>query len=134
MDVLECYVKEQVLHTERLLTIRQNVPKFMEKLFPSSEPVSYVHETTVVDLKSKNVRAVSRNLTFRELMTMEERVEYSSRNNSTTFTQEAAVTVNLRHFSNYLEDIVLNRFKANAAKGKQALEQVLDSLFNVSFD
>ncbi|KAL7754221.1 Phospholipid metabolism protein [Sorochytrium milnesiophthora] len=133
VDVInrEVDVEAQILRTERLITMKQNIPSFVSKFFTDKEPVSYVHELSEVDLKTQTMTAKSTNITYRDIMTMEESISYSlDRANpaQTTFKQEAAINVYITRFGSYLEDMVLTRFKANAHKGRQGLEQVLDMI------
>ena len=131
------------LHTERLLSCKQNVPEFILKLV-GGQSSSIVYEKSEVDLEGKRLVLKSTNLTYSHLMTVEETCIYEafketddkspveSSNEWTKFTQSA----NIRSFSawNYLreslEDFSINRFQANAHKGRAALESVLNGLFD----
>lgn len=66
----------KILHTERLLTCSQNAPAFISKLL-GGENVSHVYEKSWVDPISKKITLVSRNLTFSNLMTVEETCTYT---------------------------------------------------------
>ena len=131
------------LHTERLLSCKQNVPEFILKLV-GGQNSSIVYEKSEVDLEGRRLVLKSTNLTFSHLMTVEETCIYEAiaetdtnqntelQKGWTKFTQSA----NIRSFSawNYLrdslEDFSINRFQANAHKGRAALESVLNGLFN----
>lgn len=121
------------LYTERLLSCKQNVPEFILKLV-GGQNSSIVYEKSVVDLKGRKLVLKSTNLTYSHLLTVEETCTYeaNSPNDYTKFTQEARI----RSFSawNYLreslEDFSVNRFQANAHKGRAALENVLHGLIN----
>lgn len=133
------------LHTERLLSCKQNVPEFILKLV-GGQNSSIVYEISEVDLEGRRLVLKSTNLTYSHLMTVEETCIYeafketeeeiiSSKESAkewTKFTQSA----NIRSFSawNYLreslEDFSINRFQANAQKGRAALENVLNGLFD----
>lgn len=128
------------LHTERLLSCKQNVPEFILKLV-GGQNSSIVYEKSVVDLEGRRLVLKSTNLTYSHLMTVEETCIYEafketdaqeSPEDWTKFTQSA----NIRSFSawNYLreslEDFSINRFQANAHKGRAALESVLNGLFD----
>lgn len=132
------------LHTERLLTCKQNVPDFVLKLIGGGQSSSIVYERSVVDLQGRKLVLKSTNLTYSHLMTVEETCTYQGFNGKaengnvnetldyTRFTQEARI----RSFSawNYLrdslEDFSINRFQANAHKGRAALENVINGLFS----
>lgn len=133
------------LHTERLLSCKQNVPEFLLKLIGSGgQGTSIVYERSVVDLKNRRLVLKSTNLTYSHLMVVEETCIYEpsfaevkdneniSRFDWTKFTQSASI----RSFSawNYIresmEDFSINRFQANASKGRAALENVLHGLID----
>ncbi|KAK9680337.1 Phospholipid metabolism protein [Basidiobolus ranarum] len=85
-----------------------------------------------VDPKSKTFTVSSRNLTGSDLLAMEEKVVYCpdpSDSTKTLFTQEAQFTA-LTRFSSYVEDFCVNRFRDNAAIGRQGFESVLNRLFS----
>ena len=132
------------LYTERLLSCKQNVPEFFLKLV-GGQNSSIVYEKSVVDLEGRKLVLKSTNLTYSHLLTVEETCTYEAfaqnmndndidqlTHDSTKFTQEARI----RSFSawNYLreslEDFSVNRFQANAHKGRAALENVLHGLIN----
>lgn len=133
------------LHTERLLSCKQNVPDFILKMI-GGQNSSIVYEKSVVDLAGRRLVLKSTNLTYSHLMTVEETCIYEAFSETpaqlnqtipplqewTKFTQSARI----RSFSawNYLreslEDFSINRFQANAHKGRAALEVVLNGLFD----
>lgn len=126
------------LYTERLLSCKQNAPEFLIKMV-GGQNSSIVYERSVVDLKGRRLVLKSSNLTFAHLLTVEETctyeaVEYgdAASEDHTRFTQTASI----RSFSawNYLrdtlEDFSISRFQVNAQKGRAALENVLQGLFD----
>lgn len=129
------------LLTERLLSCKQNVPDFILKII-GGQNCSVVYEKSVVDLNGRKLVLKSTNLTYSHLMTVEETCTYEAFSEKleerlkdkewTKFTQSARI----RSFSawNYLrdslEDFSINRFQANAQKGRAALEVVLNGLFD----
>lgn len=132
------------LYTERLLSCKQNVPEFILKLV-GGQNSSIVYEKSVVDLDGRRLTLKSTNLTYSHLMTVEETCIYEAFAETDEGTQEVAASknwtkftqsANIRSFSawNYLreslEDFSINRFQANAHKGRAALENVLNGLFD----
>lgn len=137
------------LHTERLLSCKQNIPDFFMKIF-GGQNSSIVYEKSVVDLEGRKLVLKACNLTLSQILTIEETCTYEafktqdlkSDNGNvnvqnkdqdwTKFTQEASI----RSFSawNYLrdslEDFSISRFQINANKGRLALEHVLQDLYN----
>lgn len=84
-----------------------------------------------VDIKTQKMVAKSTNLKYKEFLQIDEIVTYEPDQTNpakTIFKQEAQITVPISKFNNYLEEVCLNRFVANAAKGRQGLEQVLEKI------
>ena len=72
----------------------------------------------------------STNLTFSNIINVQETVVYQPRSdNQTQFLQEAKITAVLggwQKIKNAIEDASVTRFKENAAKGKEGFERVLE--------
>lgn len=138
------------LHTERLLSCKQNVPDFVLKLI-GGQNSSIVYERSVVDLEGRRLVLRSTNLTYSHLLTVEETCTYesikredfddinnvdSSKSHSTAdwtrFRQEARVSSfsAWNYLRDSLEDFSVNRFQVNAHKGRAALENVINGLIN----
>lgn len=60
-----------ILHTERLLSCRQNAPAFISRLF-GGEDSSLFYEKSEVDPQGRSIVLRSRNLTFCNLIVVEE--------------------------------------------------------------
>ena len=132
------------LYTERLLSCKQNVPEFILKLV-GGQNSSIVYEKSVVNLEGRRLVLKSTNLTYSHLLTVEETCTYEaleSKDESseapaesrewTKFTQEARISSfsAWNYLRDSLEDFSVNRFQANAHKGRAALENVLNGLIN----
>lgn len=136
------------LYTERLLTCKQNVPDFILKLI-GGQNSSFVYERSVVNLSGRKLVLKSTNLTYSHLMTVEETCTYEAFEtepvagenefinlnctaDSTKLTQEARISSfsAWNYLRDSLEDFSINRFQANAQKGRVALENVLNELFS----
>jgi hypothetical protein len=83
-----------------------------------SDSVAYFREISEVDPKTQTYTAISRNMTFGNYMTLEEKVSYSvAPSQKTLFEQEAAVAVSgYSSVCSYIEEFCVNRFKLNAEK------------------
>lgn len=132
VDILDRRVDPDtgILHTERLICCVQNVPTLIRKLFGASEE-TYAYEISEVDPKGKVLEARTVNLTFSNLIRVEERLSYSLANTSNTvFRQAAKISAfgSLSRFANYIEDFSVNRFRENAARGRRGFEWALDRL------
>lgn len=118
-----------ILRTERLITCKQSAPQWLAK-FMGGNDISHVFEVSYVDLQSKKVTMTSTNLTFSNVINVEETVIYQSRTDAQTqFLQEAKVTAVLggwQKIKNAIEDASVTRFKENAVKGKEGFERVLE--------
>jgi hypothetical protein len=117
-----------ILRTERLITCRQSAPAWLSSILGGGEE-SQVLETSYVDPANKTVTMVSANLTFSNLINVEETVVYSPLSNGKTqFSQVAKITAlcgGWQRIKNSIEDTLVARFGENAAKGKEGFESVL---------
>ncbi|KAI5359694.1 Putative PRELI/MSF1 domain, Slowmo/Ups family protein [Septoria linicola] len=119
-----------ILRTERLITCRQSAPKWLQTFFGSSE-TSQVYEVSYVDPSAKKVTMCSQNLTWSDLLTVNEKVVYRPdpvQQGRTVFEQEARITAlcgGWQKIKSAIEDISVERFKENAVKGREGFERVL---------
>lgn len=118
-----------ILRTERLITCQQNAPELLKKLLGGKEETQ-VLETSYVDPAHKTVTMVSANLTYSNLISVEETVIYKPLNeHQTQFNQEAKITAlcgGWQRIKNSIEDTLVKRFRENAIKGKEGFEAVLE--------
>lgn len=122
-----------ILHTERLLTCRQNVPAFISRLFGGDDS-SLFYEQSQVDPTGRSIVLRSRNLTFCNLITVEETCRYEplpGDPSRTSFRQEAAIrsVTGWAHIRNAIEEFCVSRFGANAVKGRLALEHAIEKIY-----
>lgn len=121
-----------VLRTERLITCKQSAPDWLKSIMGSCMDESLVYEASYVDPSTKTVTMVSQNLTFSNLVRVQEEVMYSpsgENQNQTTFSQSARITAlcgGWQRIKNNIEDTLVNRFKENAVKGREGFERVLE--------
>ncbi|KAL0942370.1 mitochondrial protein sorting protein [Colletotrichum truncatum] len=117
-----------ILRTERLITCKQSAPDWLKSLMGGME-VSHVFETSYVDPSSKTVTMVSQNLTWSNLVNVQETVVYKPISaQQTQFVQDAQVTAlcgGWNKIKNSIEDTLVKRFRENAVKGKEGFETVL---------
>lgn len=118
------------LRTERLITCKQNAPKWLVAIFGASE-LSHVYETSYVDPVSKKVTMLSNNLTWSNILSVRETVVYkpvAGESDKTRFEQDAKVTAlcgGWQKIKNGVEEASIATFKENAAKGREGFENVL---------
>lgn len=117
-----------ILRTERLITCRQSAPEWLKCLMGGLEE-SQVLETSYVDPAKKTVTMVSANLTWSNLLSVQETVIYRPLNDhQTQFDQDAKITAlcgGWQRIKNNIEDTLVKRFRENAVKGKEGFEAVL---------
>lgn len=121
-----------ILHTERLLTCRQNVPAFISRIL-GGEDSSLFYEKSEVDPQGRTLTLRSRNLTFCNLLVVEETCRYSGAvpDGPTLFRQEASIrsVTGWSHLRTAIEEFCVNRFCANAQRGKLALEHAIERIY-----
>jgi len=118
-----------ILRTERLITCRQSAPDWLKSLMGGCMDESQVFETSYVDPRTKTVTMVSANLTWNNLISVQETVVYRPLNDhQTRFEQAAQITAlcgGWQRIKNRIEDTLVSRFHENAVKGKEGFEAVL---------
>lgn len=131
VDTLSRTVDEAtgILRTERLITCRQSAPEWLRGLMGCCEE-SHVFETSYVDPRSETVTMVSNNLTWSNLVNVQETVVYKPLNGQQTqFVQDAQITAlcgGWQRIKNKIEDSLVTRFRDNAVKGREGFEVVLE--------
>jgi len=117
-----------ILRTERLITCKQNMPQWLKSFFGGE--VSHVYEVSYVDPKAKKVTMCSQNMTWSDLLSVQEKVVYTAARESgkTVFDQSAKIIAlcgGWQKIKNGIEDVTVERFRQNALKGKEGFERVL---------
>ncbi|KAM0715399.1 hypothetical protein Q7P37_008897 [Cladosporium fusiforme] len=118
-----------ILRTERLITCKQALPNWLKSFFGSND-TSIVYEVSYVNPKEKSVTMCSQNLTWNELLSVQETVRYTPSQNpgKTNFDQTAKIIAlcgGWQKIKNSIEDVTVDRFSKNAAKGREGFERVL---------
>jgi hypothetical protein len=118
----------QQLRTERLITCKQNAPKWLATLMGGND-TSIVFETSYVDPQTKKVTMCSTNLTFSNIINVQETVVYQPQSEGKTrFEQEAKITAvcgGWQKIKNAVEEASVDAFRKNAVKGREGFETVL---------
>jgi len=131
VDTISRHVDSEtgILRTERLITCKQSAPGWLNSLMGGSD-VSHVFETSYVDRESKKVTMVSQNLTWSNILNVQETVVYQPLSATRTqFTQDAKVTAlcgGWQKVKNAVEEATVTRFAENARKGREGFEEVLE--------
>jgi hypothetical protein len=130
VDTLSRQVDPQtgILRTERLITCKQSAPEWLKGILGCMD-TSQVLETSYVNPTEKTVTMVSQNITWANLVNVQETVVYRPLSaTQTEFVQEARITAlcgGWQRIKNSIEDSLVTRFKENAHKGREGFEAVL---------
>ncbi|KKA30073.1 hypothetical protein TD95_005036 [Thielaviopsis punctulata] len=118
-----------ILRTERLITCKQSAPDWLKSLMGAGMEVSHMYEASYVDPASQTVTMVSQNLTWNNLINVQETVVYRPvGDHQTQFVQDAKITAlcgGWQRIKNKIEDQLVTRFHENAIKGREGFEMVL---------
>lgn len=133
VDVISRHIDHQngVLRTERLLACKQSVPAWLCRLIGVSE-VALFHEISELDPATREYKAYSTNLSFRNIFKLTElcvfRQDPFMPQEHTLFEQKAQITTEplVNRLSSFVEDFAVKSFKSNAHRGRQGLEQVIN--------
>ncbi|KAI0018728.1 MSF1-domain-containing protein [Xylariomycetidae sp. FL0641] len=117
-----------ILRSERLITCKQSAPEWLKSIIGCME-TSQVVETSYVNPAEKTVTMVSQNITWANLVNVQETVVYRPMgDHQTQFVQDARITAlcgGWQRIKNSIEDSLVTRFHENAVKGKEGFECVL---------
>lgn len=124
-----------ILHTERILTCGQNIPSFLARWLGAESNRTYFYEQGQVDPRGKTLTLRSTNLCFNNLLAVEECCTYtpsqSSPKQNTVLRQDISIKsfTGWSHIRENIEDFCVNRFFANASKGRMALENAIERIY-----
>lgn len=130
VDTLGRFVDEAtgILRTERLITCRQNAPSWLSP-FLGNTNTSLVYEVSYIDPSAKKLTLCSQNMTWADILSVRETVEYNPLSGDRTeFKQTAQITAmcgGWQKIKNKIETFTVERFGENAAKGREGFEMVL---------
>lgn len=131
IDVIDRFVDSKgVLKSHRLMTTRWGLPDWAKRLLGSSEH-AYGSEHSEVDPKNRLMTLKTKNLTFCNIVTIDEKLVYSPHPEDSTKTQlkqEAVVTIRGVPLSSYLEGMITQNINNNAHKGRQGMEWVIQKI------
>ncbi|XP_004068743.1 PRELI domain containing protein 3B [Oryzias latipes] len=132
VDVLDRRVDHRGrLHSKRLLSTEWGLPSIVKSLIGSSRTYTYIQENSVVDPKEKTFELQSANITFTNMVSVDERLTYKPHPEDpekTILTQEAIISVKGVSLSSYLEGVMASTISNNAGKGREAMEWVIRQL------
>ncbi|KAL6108892.1 prelid3a [Pungitius sinensis] len=131
VDVLERSLDaEGRLHSHRLLSTEWGLPGIVRAILGTNYTQTYVKEHSIVDPDEKKMELYSTNITLTNLISVDERLLYRPHPDNpevTVLTQEAIITVKGVSLSSYLEGMMARRMSANAVKGWDAIEWIIQN-------
>lgn len=134
VDTISRQVDQQtgILRTERLITCQQCAPRWILNIL-GGDTTSHVYEVSYVDPASKKVTMCSTNLTWSNLLECRETVVYqpstTNPNDKTEFQQQAKIVAlcgGWQKIRTKIEEASIERFRENAARGREGFEMVLE--------
>uniref|UniRef100_A0A8C2GUG5 PRELI domain containing protein 3B-like n=2 Tax=Cyprinus carpio TaxID=7962 RepID=A0A8C2GUG5_CYPCA len=132
VDVLDRNVDRQGrLHSKRLLSTEWGLPSIVRSIIGNVRTCMYIQEHSVVDPKEKTFELQSTNITFTNMVSVDERLVYRPHPEDpekTMLTQEAIISVKGVSLSSYLEGLMASTISSNAGKGREAMEWVIRRL------
>ncbi|XP_032427054.1 PRELI domain containing protein 3B isoform X1 [Xiphophorus hellerii] len=139
VDVLDRNVdSDGRLHSTRLLSTEWGLPAIAKSIIGVTRTCTYVQEHSVVDPKQKTFELQSTNISFTNLVSVDEKLTYKPHPEDpgngllcafrTVLTQEALISVKGVSLSSYLEGLMANTISVNANKGREAMEWVIRRL------
>ncbi|XP_077580414.1 PRELI domain containing protein 3B-like [Stigmatopora nigra] len=132
VDVLDRSVDaEGRLHSKRLLSTEWGLPAIAKSIIGLTRTCTYVQEHSIVDPKDKTFELKSTNISFTNLVSVDEKLTYKPHPHhpdKTILTQEALISVKGVSLSSYLEGLMANTMSVNAGKGREAMEWVIRRL------
>ncbi len=129
VDVIDRQINGHVIRSHRLLTTQWSLPSWMARILGNN--VCHASEHSEIDIKNKTLSLRSRNLTFNNIINVDEKLHYSIHpldSKKTLLTQEAQITVQNAPLIDYLEDMLATKMNNNAHKGRQAIEYIIKKL------
>ncbi|XP_059979021.1 PRELI domain containing protein 3B isoform X1 [Lagenorhynchus albirostris] len=132
VDVLDRHVDlSGKLHSHRLLSTEWGLPSIVKSLIGAARTKTYVQEHSVVDPVEKTMELKSTNISFTNMVSVDERLIYKPHPRDpekTVLTQEAIITVKGVSLGSYLEGLMASTISSNANKGREAMEWVIHKL------
>jgi len=116
-----------VLTTTRLVTMKNVLPTWVQKITGCTAPCYFVEQATI-DSKNNKMELTATNVSFRQVIEMQEKCEYTVHKENkdwTNFIQEAKVTVFTYGISRKVEEMCAQMFRQNASKGRDLMEQTI---------
>jgi len=132
VDVVERrLVDGHKLKTHRLMQSQWQMPGWIARVLGGNR-TCFGSEHSCIDARARTMTMQSRNLTFSNLLSIDERLVYRPHPEDpagkTQLTQEAVITVQQMPLVDYMESMLFNTINTNAHKGRMAIEFVIERM------
>jgi hypothetical protein len=132
LDVVNRSVDREtgILRSSRILESIWSVPRWVTTLIGLSNP-SYYYEFSEVNPHSQEMKLNSTNLNCTNFVSVDETLVYRphpENPNKTLLEQSAAITVRGVPLISHLEQLMVSTINANASKGREGLEWVINKI------
>lgn len=122
--------KDGILRTSRILSTEFYIPGWVTNLIGVSNP-SYAYEYSEVNASDKTMTLKSSNLNGTRFISVDETLVYKPHPedpSKTLLEQSAAIKVQGVPLVTYCENLMASSMRANAQKGRQAMEWVISNI------
>lgn len=127
-DTIHREIRDGKLYTRRLLSKTNPLPKWGQRFY-NGKSVKIV-EDSVIDPKAQTLTTYTRNIGFKKVMKVDEKVEYrESKNGTTTVIRSAWISSQVFGFSRAIRAFGVERFKSNCNKTIIGFNHVLFKMF-----
>jgi len=136
VDVVDRSVENGIIKSHRLMMTQWSVAPWISKLLGGNK-TCYASEHSEVNRDEKILSLRSRNLTFDNIINVDEKLIYSVHPEDpqkTMLKQEAIITVQNVPLIDYLENTFISKMTVNAATGRKAIEFVIKEMNNITDD
>merc|ERR1712108_134677 len=117
-DVVDRKVVDGVLHSHRIVSSDWGLADWVQRLIGANK-VCYASEYSTVDPKNRLMEMRSKNMSFCNVVNMEEKMTYTpdpEDPDRTLMKQETVVTVQGVPLTSYMEGIIVNTVSSNSSK------------------
>lgn len=132
-DTIQREIRNGKLHSKRLLSKTNPVPKWGERFYTNSKSVKIVEES-IIDPKERTLTTYTRNIAFTKVMSVVEKVVYKSSEehpDKTIAIRSAWIDSQVFGFSRAIRAFGVERFKKNCNKMVFGFNYVLSTMFPI---
>lgn len=134
VDVVErCVDPNGVLKSHRLMATKWQVPSYITKLLGGNK-ICYASEHSQIDLKKQELTLQTRNLTFNNVVHIDEKLTYSILEDTkkTLLKQETQIIIKNVPLIDYMENLMVTKINSNAQMGRKAIEFIINKMNDIT--